>query len=433
MRSLFENTVNNTIRPLPENILSLNLWKRKEQPEDIWVAGVFHRIDDQALLIGQGETLILENFSEDSLLEIDENITSQFTAQLLRPGDKVAVCNLSGPLRILVIRANSSTHQTTDPLKVLTFFKNSQHWENYLSQVRTFFIERGFAHITTPNLVLSTAMESALEPFQTDLNFLNFKKQVYLATSPEFHLKRAMADGLTEIFEITPCFRNNEKGFQHLPEFTMLEWYRSYGKLEQLIQDIQDLLVFLMPQEGQYTYKERSVRELFHDILGFDLTPDTTTKDLQALAKKLDLNFSTQDSWDDLFHLVFIAKIESHLGFEGIDYVYDYPKSQSALAKVNNNGWTDRFEMYWQGYEIANAFNELIDPGILKDRFLHEQQKKIKLGYKAIPPLDEHLIQAMTLGLPTSAGIALGLERLYMAINKSSQIENLKYFTSDFK
>jgi len=411
---------------MKEPICSLNMWEKNNHPENIWVAGVLCEVDGKKILKGQKNVKILENFSMDLKVFLPGSQPTEFLSSDLVPGDKIAVRWSDTNLQILLIAVNSVI-ENKDPLASINKIKVSHQWESFLFSVKSFFLQKGFVHLQTPNLVKSTAMEASLHPFATVFNNRVQSRQLFLPTSPEFHLKRALVDGLTEVFEITPCFRNEEVGFQHLPEFTMVEWYRAYARLDDIISDIKGLIKCIDPKLD-VNFEKQSIKYLFKKHLAFNLEPTTSKEDLIKLATQLNVHFSKKDSWDDIFHLIFISYIEKHLGYNQIDIIYDYPPSQSAFAKINKSGWADRFEVYWKGFEIANAYNELTCPQTQIQRFEDEMNLKKINKAEVIPPKDDDLIHSLKEGMPFAAGIALGLERLFMAIYGYNDISKLKYF-----
>jgi lysyl-tRNA synthetase class 2 len=253
-----------------------------------------------------------------------------------------------------------------------------------------------------------------------------------LPTSPEISLKKMLAGGYEKIFEIRPCFRNGEITDTHQPEFFMLEWYRAYSDLERIKQDVLRLIEFVteieMTQKHEaLRFETKTMAQLFDEILDFKLTPTTPAEELAALAERLGLSTRGYELWDDLFYLIFVDQIEPRIQSEHPVFVEKYPPSQAALARLTDDGWGDRFELYWKGLEIANAFHELNDPKIQWARFQEDLAKKRQLG-KETPMLDEDFMQALRSGMPPSGGIALGLERLFMASRGLAQIQNLKVF-----
>ena len=209
----------------------------------------------------------------------------------------------------------------------------------------------------------------------------------------------------------------------------MLEWYRAFSDWEQIRRDLEDLLVFLSPdgESLRDKFKSRSVSNLFQEYVNFDLHPTTSLEELKELAKSLGLNVDAYTLWDDVFYYIFVEKIEPFLESGDPLFVTHYPSSQAAFSRLNSEGWGERFELYWKGFEIANAFHELNDPDIQMARFHEDIKKKNATGRKA-PPLDSFFEQALRSGMPPSGGIALGIERLFMALTGQRDIRKLQPF-----
>lgn len=309
----------------------------------------------------------------------------------------------------------------------------SRQWMNFIARVRQFFTERGFIELLTPTLVVSPGTEPFLEPMRVQAVYNGREVARYLPTSPEFHLKKALARGWREIFEIKTCFRNGEAGTHHQPEFSMLEWYRAYARLDAIEADLQGLLWALARSESERAHlqlKRISVRELFSKLgdVEFDLQPTTTRDQLAELASRLSVRTALDDSFDDIYFRIFLECVEPMLVDLGPVVVYDYPPSQAALARIGANGFAERFELYWRGLEIANAFHELNDPEQNRERFALDAKIKMAQG-KAAVPIDDELLNWLDYGLPPSGGIALGLDRLFMAWLEIDSIEDTRAFS----
>ncbi|PIS10448.1 MAG: EF-P lysine aminoacylase GenX [Bdellovibrio sp. CG10_big_fil_rev_8_21_14_0_10_47_8] len=313
----------------------------------------------------------------------------------------------------------------TEPPRTRVAQCHQQKWMQFLSRVREFFVSKGFQEVQTPTLVTCPGTEPFLDLFSTEFKVGSRQQKFYLPTSPELHLKKILALGQRQIFEMRPCFRNGEISERHQPEFWMLEWYRAFSNLEQILQDTLHLLEFVGAEFE--TWDRKSMAQLFQEHLDFSLTPTTSMGELIALAQKLGLQVEKYELWDDVFYLLFVEKIEPFLNSKNPLIVDRYPPSQAALARLTPDGWGDRFELYWKGFEIANAFHELNDPQIQKQRFEKDLQQKRDLK-KEIPPLDTEFIHMLESGMPPSGGIALGLERLFMALHGIERIEEVKMF-----
>ena len=211
----------------------------------------------------------------------------------------------------------------------------------------------------------------------------------------------------------------------------MLEWYRAYEALPTLVEDIQSLLCELNEKEfitdpvGEV--QKHSLSQLFLKFTGRELTPSTTKAELIEHSQALSQPVDPEDSWNNIFHLIFIGQIEPHLGQGGPELIYNFPPSQAALACINEEGWADRFELYWRGFEIGNAFNELRDPIEQQARFHTEMALREEEGKVPIP-IDEEFIVALKQGLPPCVGMAIGLERLFLACQNMNDLSQLRLF-----
>ncbi len=314
-----------------------------------------------------------------------------------------------------------------------TFKKNESYvsvakdWSDFLDLVRSFFKSKGLACVETPSLVKCPGTEPHLIPFETEIKLDGKKEKLFLPTSPEMHLKKLLCQDWTDFFEIKKCFRNGELSSIHEPEFFMLEWYRSFFSLEDLIQDVFDFFTFLSQQSffkgNPFTFKEYSVKDLFLKFLDFSLTPETTREELLSLAQKKDLIFLKNDTWEDLFHLLFLNCIEKELEFNQATVIRDYPPSLRAYARLNSRGWADRFELYLRGFELANAFYEVIDKEEQKKIFQqHLKNRKDAVSY------DEDLLECMSQGMPPCSGIAVGLDRLFLSLSQRTHLSEIRPF-----
>ena len=268
-----------------------------------------------------------------------------------------------------------------------------------LRHLRTWFADRGYLEVLTPVRVPSPALEENLYAVAASGRFLR--------TSPEFALKKVLAAGLPRIYEIGPCMRDREAGPWHSAEFTMVEWYRAGARLEDLIGDTCDLIDTTAGALGAVEvgpWRVATVRELVLEHTGIDLAR-ATSEDLSE----------HHESWDDAFFRRWVEQVEPKL--TGALVVRDWPASQAALAQVRTNqGWpvAERFEVFLNGIELANAFQELTDPNELRRRFAASALTRTAAGEEP-HPIDEALITAVG-QMPLTAGIAMGLDRLVAAL-----------------
>lgn len=257
--------------------------------------------------------------------------------------------------------------------------------------IRHWMDANGYLEVHTPALVTSPAMEEHLEAVAVGDRFLH--------TSPEFAMKRVLAAGLHRIYQIAPCFRDEEIGVHHAREFTMLEWYRGGAGTTELMDDVEGLIGAAAQALGQDppSFARRSVRELMSDA-GHTEGEDET-------------------EW---FHR-WVDKVEPTL--TAPTFVHGYPTWQAALAQIRGD-IADRFEVYLGGLELGNAFAEEGDVDTLRERFAHSAQRRRQAG-RAPHPVDQALLEA-TPRMPRCAGIAIGIDRLVMALTGACDIAEVQ-------
>jgi lysyl-tRNA synthetase class 2 len=286
-----------------------------------------------------------------------------------------------------------------------------------LRRLRHFFAEREVLEVETPLLSASATTDPALESLQTHWigSGRPSGQRLYLLTSPELPMKRLLAAGSGPIYQVCKVFRDGERGHRHHPEFSLLEWYRPGWDLGALIDEVSALVRVILgrPDLG---YETLSYRKLFIDRLSLDpWSADPSALKQGALAaglkgcSELELD---RDGWLDL---LMSQCLEPGLGRGGMTFVRDYPPSQAALARLRSGDPTvaERFELYIDGLELANGFDELTDADEQRARFQADQRARLAAG-QFVPPMDEAFLAALEAGMPASAGVALGLDRLLM-------------------
>lgn len=373
-------------------------WKKSGRVRDIEVKGPHIRIKLE------NEALQVLYRSDYDSIQVNDWIALDEKNQIVR-----VVPSLTGPLISLAHK---------DTLK---------KWSFYLKSVREFFDSRGFLELQTPSLVTCPGTEPTLEAFATEIKNGKSVHKAFLPTSPEIHLKKALSMGFEKIYEIAKCYRNNEVSQLHQPEFWMLEWYRGFANLFDLQVDMVQLIYSLCGYLGLERPDVQcfTIRQLFKIHLNFDLRPQTSFEELKELALQESLRINDSFTIDDLFFLLMLEKVEPRLPQDKLIFVEKYPPYQAALARRDHEGWAERFEVYWKGMELANAFDELNDPVEQRQR---AQDDLIKRGDKNIIGLDEDFFKALESGMPPSAGVALGLERLFMALLNIKNIAELRLF-----
>lgn len=287
----------------------------------------------------------------------------------------------------------------------------------FLFVLRNFFANRGFLEIDTPKLKPVPGMEPFLTPFH--VHSPDGHESGYLVTSPEYSLKQALGLGIPNLYEISQVYRSGESGGLHTAEFLMLEFYMA-GLDEFGLMDVCTELFLVLEREfysiGFSADRARrvSVLSLFQEHLGIS----DSREDLEAYLTKKEPSKKEEFGnmrYEELFFLVFLNDLEPNLG-NGIVYLYDYPSPLASLARVDG-GRARRFEIYWNGLELGNAFYECTSLGEMEERFMEEQKIRKNLG-KEVFPMDSNFLRVLHEGLPESSGIAIGLDRLFMIFLK---------------
>ncbi|MCP1319410.1 EF-P lysine aminoacylase EpmA [Halomonas sp. 707B3] len=305
-----------------------------------------------------------------------------------------------------------------------------------IATVRAFFAARDIWEVETPVLGQGGSTDVHLVSLSSLARTDKGQRKLWLQTSPEFHMKRLLAADSGPIFQLAKSFRDGEVGARHNIEFTMLEWYRPGFTLAQLIEETTALVAHVLPQSpGPVVYYR--YRELFHRHLEVD--PFTTSLDtLRTLAAQRG-NMSAQalaeEGRDTCLDLLMGMVIEPTLGQQELSVVVDYPASQAALARRHQDAdgeWVaSRFELYLNGIELANGYDELTDAEEQRQRFDADNAERRRLGLPEVD-VDAHLLAALEQGLPASSGVALGLDRLIqLALGKARLEEVLAFSTAN--
>jgi lysyl-tRNA synthetase class 2 len=291
-------------------------------------------------------------------------------------------------------------------------------------KIREFFIERHVLEVETPILSQGSVPEPMIAPFLTHYHGVK-KTTLFLQTSPELPMKRLLAAGSGAIYQITKVFRDGESGRWHNPEFSMLEWYRPDYSAQQLIQEVDALLQYVLqsPALEYLTYAQAFERYVgLHPL-------DININQLRIHAQKL--GFVGVDSLDRDTCLQFIMsqEIEPQLGHLAPIAITDFPATQAALAvrRSDDPRWAERFEIYVRGMELANGFYELTDAREQRQRFICDLEKRQHLNLPQYP-LDEKFLDALHAGMPACSGIALGLDRLLMLQTQATHIDEVLAF-----
>lgn len=294
-----------------------------------------------------------------------------------------------------------------------------------LQQIRQFFLERQILEVETPLLCQYTVTDIHTTSFKVPIN-PESTETYYLQTSPEYAMKRLLAAGMGDIFQISKAFRFRELGRYHNSEFTMLEWYRIGYDHYQLMDEISCLLHQVA---GIDSIKRLSYQTLFQKYCSLDIFKCHQDELTQAVTPYLEIDSLRQLDRNDCLNVLLTHVIEPRLRNEGAVFIYDFPASQSALAKIcpNNPEVARRFELYLEGIEIANGFHELTDATEQAHRFEQDSRKRCELQLPDIK-IDHRLLAALEHGLPECAGVALGIDRLMMHLTKAEKIDEVVSF-----
>lgn len=346
-------------------------------------------------------------------------------------------------------------------------------WEQYfvrekvLTAIRRFFFDRGFHEVETPYLVPYLPPESYVDIFETILYTRDRKPmKAYLPTSPEPFLKKLLVSGIGNCFALPKSFRNTEdKSSTHNPEFTILEWYRVEADYTDIMHDCEELLTFINaylqrseknhgfhppgldgelgrtaggPTKLIYQGKtvdisvpwdRLSVVEAFKKYANMNLAQTLDRESIVPIAQKKGYKVTQRDTWEELFHQIFLNEVEPHLGRGKATILYDYPVKLAALSKKKKSDprFAERFEFYIEGLELGDAYSELTDWKEQLNRFRQEDEERRKLG-KVEHPIDMDFIEALKLGLPVTGGIAVGVDRLIMLFADVADIADTLFF-----
>ncbi len=289
----------------------------------------------------------------------------------------------------------------------------------FIKNIRLFFEQKKVLEVETPLLVSHPNPDAHIEHFSVDLN-----PDLFLHSSPELTMKRLLAAGSGPIFQISKVFRKNERGRIHHQEFTMLEWYQPDITYHELMDEVHELLTFVGIER---TSTKLTYLDAFMQYSGLDLTQ----ADAETIRRCLDrcphdlVGFAADgsvdiDTWLDI---LLAEKVEPHLGQDCATYLYDYPASQAAMARIRDGDYpvAERFELYLEGMEIANGYQELTDYTILKQRFNGVAMNDASFTHD----LDPRFLSAMKYGLPECSGVAIGLDRLFMVYSGCSNIKHV--------
>ena len=294
--------------------------------------------------------------------------------------------------------------------------KALQERANILQAVRTFFIAQGFFEVETPHRIPAPAPESYIDATPSGPWFLH--------TSPELCMKRMVAAGYEKIFQICRCWRAGERGNQHIPEFTLLEWYHSGIDYTILMEECATLIQTVASKVGageRLVFRNQTI----------DLTSPWERIHVRQAFHEYAKTAMEEALSSGLFDEIMARDIEPRLGIRKPTFIYDYPAQRGALARLRPEDKTvaERFELYMGGLELANGFSELVDPEEQRRRFERENESRRGMG-KSVYAIPEKFLEELR-EMPPSAGIALGIDRLVMVFLDASSIDEVVAFTPE--
>lgn len=313
-------------------------------------------------------------------------------------------------------------------------WENAQKRAKILQQIRQFFAERNVVEVETPALSQGTVTDVYLDAISCKYDFLSDSPvghvtELFLQTSPEFHMKRLLASGYGCIYQIAKAFRHEESGSHHNPEFSMLEWYRiGFNQLE-LMLEVSDLLKLVLGGD-------KAIFTSYQDIFLKTVSIDPLVARFEELVELLNKH-NKSANWliemndaDLLLQFIFTEIIEPTIGLNEPQFIYDFPVAQASLATKSTDDprVAQRFECYFKGIELVNGFNELTDANEQVKRFEQDNAKREVQGLP-VKPIDGNFIAALNHGLPQCSGVALGIDRLVMLALDVGNISEVQSFS----
>lgn len=281
-----------------------------------------------------------------------------------------------------------------------------------LKSSRDFFEARGVVEVDCPILSAQASVDAHIDLIPA---LYHNSETRYLHSSPEYGMKRLLAEGMEDIYQLSHVFRDGEKSAKHNPEFTMVEWYRKGFNLEQMVDETIEYIQVLL---GPLPCSMISYREAFLEIAGIDYLTATNEQLFHYIQQNQIPYYSSivEEGKDALLNVILGSIIEPLLGMQGLCVLAYYPASQCALAKkrwIDGEEVAERFEVYYQGTELANGYHELTNSDEQRVRFIEANETRLKLGKKPLP-LDENFLEALQKGIPSCSGVAVGFDRLMM-------------------
>ena len=310
--------------------------------------------------------------------------------------------------------------------------ENAHKRQDLIQKIRSFFYDRDILEVETPILSRASSLDPYIDVFQSEFYVDGIteaeRQKCFLTTSPEFHMKRLLSHGYPSIYQITRAFRNGEQGKKHNPEFTILEWYKLGQSFHELIEECSELLSQLgfHKEFGKISYKDAFEKYLEVDPFVLNIS------NCRELCDKKNIPPIESETLDDWLIYLLAVFVEPNLGRDGkAEYLIDYPASQAALAQLYEDPYGNkvakRFELYIDGVELCNGFEELVDAEEQEARFICDVQERISMN-KEVLKIDRNFLDALKQGLPNCSGVAFGVDRLFMVLHDISDIRDTLCF-----
>ncbi|MGB9911153.1 MAG: EF-P lysine aminoacylase EpmA [Microgenomates group bacterium] len=303
--------------------------------------------------------------------------------------------------------------------------------ELFIDAIRSFFKSQGFTEVDTPLLVTAPDPSPFNEVFE--VHSITGQK-FYLTPSPEFFMKKLLANNSGNIFQICKAFRDGQIGPLHNPEFTILEWYRINANYYDIMVDCENLIDYLIKKLSPFKilnlkfkiihpWPRISIKEAFQKYAKIDLDEFLDLNYARQICQQHGYQVNKTDTWEQLYHQIFLNEIEPKLPSGTPLILYDYPAPLAALARLkkDNPNYAERFEFYLNGIEIGNGYSELNDSSEQRKRLINDLKIRKKLGMRLFP-LDEEFVKAVG-KMPPTGGIAVGVDRLMMTLIGKKKID----------
>ncbi|CAL4325720.1 Elongation factor P--(R)-beta-lysine ligase [Buchnera aphidicola (Eriosoma lanigerum)] len=305
-----------------------------------------------------------------------------------------------------------------------------------INKIRSFFYNLNILEVDTPILSQFRVSEVYLESFITYFNKTNNAAStllhLWLTTSPEYYMKRLISSHIGPIYQICHSFRNNEIGKNHHPEFTMLEWYRPFYNMYDLIEEVELFLkmIFCVSHVKRFSYQNIFFRYLQIKPTIKNYIKLINKSQILGVDNLVLLNKDGTTNFNSLLEVLFLFGVEPYIGHVYPTIIYHYPAIQAGNATLNNlnSNVADRFEVFFKGLEIGNGCQELTDYYEQKKRFEHDNIERMNLGYQ-IYPIDTKFLYSLLQNIPNYSGVAIGLDRVIMILLKCNHIKDVISFS----